>query len=264
MKKLILTASVMAIAIAAGPAYAENVEIKTETLGAKVESAIDKTAAKIETKYNQMKVAVLDHKGGEAKFIETNLNPEHTATGLIGKTITNSNGERIGTLEDIIVDGNGVAKTAIVADGDFAGIGKKAAFDYSSVINTNKKGDVVASISEQDIKAAKKFSYDAKDSANGSAVIPAGSYSVKELLDADVKTSSNNLDLDVENLTFNGNKAEYFVVEADNDKTKKDSYAAISFSDVKMLSTDDENEFDVQLSAATEQSLLAHISTAAQ
>ena len=189
----------------------------------------------------------------ENKFTEQNLNSEYTAKKLIGKTFVGSGNERVGTLEDIIVDGKGNIQSAIVADGDFAGVGKKAAFDFGSVVTQQSDGKVVASISEDDIKSARKFD-----------TVPTGSYSVKELLDADVETSNKALDADLENITFKGSKAEYFVLKAENEDVKgPDSYAAVEFSKVKLIPADND-EIDIQLSAAQEQSLLSHISTAAQ
>lgn len=267
MKKLILTTSVVALSLT-GLAHANsqttvntsvNAEAGTETGGLrdaldraidKTSAAIDKTANKIEKKYGDMKVSVMDR---ENRFTEQNLNSEYTAKKLIGKTIVNSQDERIGTLDDFIVDAKGNIQGVIVANGDFTGIGKKAMFDFDNVVSQQEDGKVVTSISEADIKSARKFES-----------IASGSYSVKELLDADVETASKALDADLENITFKGNKAEYFVIKADNEEISgPDSYAAVEFSKVKLLPAKD-NEVDIQLSAAQEQSLLSHISTAAQ
>lgn len=265
MKKFILTSSFLVLTMAA--AHAADVSAKAgataENIGVKLENAVDRTAAKVEAKYNEMKVSVMDGKSRETKFIEQSLNSEATAKKLLGRTIVDAKGKKVGTLEDIIVDANGTANWAVVADGDFVGVGKKAAFKYDHVINQNKEGNIVASISEGNIKAAKEFSYDAKEVAQGKTTIPAGSYSIKELLDADVETSAKNLDLDLENIAFKGNQAQYFVFEADNNKENKDGYAAVAFKDVKLLPKAD-NEVDLQLTGAQEQSLMAHISTAAQ
>lgn len=267
MKKLILTTSVIALSLT-GLAHANSqtnasVAVSTDTTaetsglrGAldraidKTTSVIDKTTNKVESKYHDMKVSVMDR---ENNFTEQNLNSEYTAKKLIGKTIINANGDRVGTLDDIIVSANGNVQSAVVANGDFAGIGKKAAFDFGSVVSQQADGKVVTSISENDIKQARKFD-----------AIPSGSYSVKELLDADVETANKALDADLENITFKGSKAEYLVLKADNDKVDgADSYAAVDFSKVKLMPQKD-NEVDIQLTAAQEQSLLAHISTAAQ
>ena len=267
MRKFILTSSFLVLGMASAYAADTTADIKAtaDNLGTKIENSMDRTAAKVEAKYNEMKVSVMDSsKSRETKFIEQSLNTEATAKKMLGKTIVDTKGEKIGTLEDIIVDANGKATWAVVADGDFVGIGKKAAFQYGNVITQKKDGDIVASISENNIKAAKEFSYDAKDAADGKTTIPSGSYSVKELLDADIETSAKNLDLDLENIAFKDGQAQYFVFEADNDKSDKDGYAAVAFKDVKIVPKNDKNEVDLQLTAAQEQSLLSHISTASQ
>lgn len=85
-----------------------------------------------------------------------------SADALIGKTVYGTNNEKIGEVDDVILDGSGQAKQLVVGSGGFLGIGEKmVAVDYNAANwdQTNNRINL-SSLSREDIKAMPEFTYD--------------------------------------------------------------------------------------------------------
>ncbi|MGX9142883.1 PRC-barrel domain-containing protein [Mesorhizobium sp. 128a] len=84
-------------------------------------------------------------------------------TNIIGESVYNGTGEdaqKIGDVSDVVFDGNGKAKSAIIGVGGFLGIGSKnVAFDYGKLEWVEKNGDrwLVAETTKEALTALPDF-----------------------------------------------------------------------------------------------------------
>lgn len=188
--------------------------------------------------------------GDEPEGVNTTIQANATATGMLDQPVNNMANDNVGTLRDIIIDSKGNAKLAVVSDTRIPGIGKEAAFEYSMIMRQNANGDVVMPISEDRIKAARSFSYDQSEAGEDADVrtIPAGGYSVDKLLSADVVDPQGKTVASVENITFRNGKADALIIGYDKTLGLGGKKAALRFSEVKLQSKGDGNA-QLQLSA---------------
>lgn len=220
----------------------------------KTKEAVKETTADVKdaTKeaYDDVKFSLFGQ-DENAAATEISLNAKVTASGMLGKPVFNNNNERVATLKDIILDESGAAKTVVVSDADFIGVGaKEAAFDYSMVTKREPEGDYIMPLSEETIDQAKTFSYDPADvNKEGTVVMPTSSYSVAKMLDADVLDMQNNKVADIDNITFKEGRADKVVIGFDKVLGMGGDKAALAMSDVKIIRGDD-NSVKFQISAA--------------
>lgn len=85
-----------------------------------------------------------------------------SAEELIGKNVYGRDNEKIGEVDDVILDASGQAKQLVVSSGGFLGIGEKqVAVDYTAA-NWDSQNDRLnlAGMSREDVKAMPEFEYD--------------------------------------------------------------------------------------------------------
>lgn len=259
--KILTTVSVIAL-MAAAPALADT-QIKAGTSpepGSKaaakqstgdfskdVENAWEDIKNDTSEAYKDIKATVVgDKKPGEA-YSTVTINSRMTADGMIGKAVHNESGESVATVKDIILDSDGKAMMIIVADGEFIGMGKKAAFDYNAITRVNADGDVIMPLTEKMIDNAAEFSYDRKDGGDNMRVIPSNGYSVSKLLDGQLVNQAKETVAQVDNITFRNGRADQLIVGFDKMLGMGGEKAAMGYGDAKMIQ--DGDGYDFQLSA---------------
>ena len=226
-KTILLGASMLAI-ITALPAFAAETAVKADTSAeVKVENALDKTGDAISNAANKTEEAVKNtYSDVKAYFSDDddlkvmssiNVASRNTADALLGTGVQNAEGKTIGEIHDVLVDAEGDAETVIIQDtAGLLGVGSKlAAFDFDVIEGYNKNQDVVVKLTEQSIKAAKPFEYDAAAAAKSDvkmSTIPAGQFSLSKILDADVIGPDGKKVADVETVAFDGDDADYIIV----------------------------------------------------
>lgn len=228
----------------------ENVKEELHRAEIKTKEMANNLTAKTERAYDKLKADMITDEAKTASGKTFTIDNRMTASGMIGQPVVNGKNERVGTLEDIIVDGNGKAVLAIVADGGPLSMGdKKAAFDYDLIASRNKDGDVLMPLTEEAIERVASFSYD-RDDANDekTRVIPAGGYSVKELLDADLLDSASKEVGDVENIVFrNGTATQLIVSHDDVQGSKADDLLALDYGSLKMVPEGDDVNYQMSV-----------------
>ena len=85
-----------------------------------------------------------------------------SAEELIGKNVYGRDNEKIGEIDDVILDANGQAKQLVVSSGGFLGIGEKqVAVDYTAANWDSQNNRLnLAGMSRDDVKAMPEFKYD--------------------------------------------------------------------------------------------------------
>ncbi len=231
----------------------EDVSKAWENTKEDVSEAADSVSDATKEAYENIKATLIDkdYKADNAQTVT--IDSRTTATGMIGQPIYNTKNEKIASVYDIILDENGKATHVIVADGGFFGLGTKyAAFDYGLVSQRGETGDVIMPLSEDTIKKAAKFSYDAADAGkDGVQAIPAGSLSVATLLGGQLVNPANETVAQVDNISFQNGAAKQVIVAFDQMLGVGGDKAALAYGDVKVLRQDDAGKnVDFQLSAA--------------
>jgi sporulation protein YlmC with PRC-barrel domain len=155
-----------------------------------------------------------------------------TAKAMLGADVLDPNGKDIAKVKDIIIDADGNATHVIVSDGGVLGIGDKlAAFEYGKVAGMNDKGDVRMALTQDMIDNAKEFSYDKDD--KDAKVIPAGSFSVDEILDGELRDERGSKVAGIDNLSIKNGKADSVIVKYHKKMSVKGEYAALSFASLE-------------------------------
>lgn len=85
-----------------------------------------------------------------------------SADELIGKNVYGRDNNKIGEVDDVILDGTGQAKQLVISSGGFLGIGEKqVAVDYSAANWDSQNNRLnLAGMSRDDVKAMPDFKYD--------------------------------------------------------------------------------------------------------
>lgn len=266
MKKTILSAASVLAIMAAAPAHADNMNTQAdasaevqmertqqqnddavvteqeleqgwENTKDTVSNAASDVADATEETYEDIKAAFIDN-DEDTEMTNVTINPRNTATAMIGSTLYNTDGEAIATISDIILDAEGNATMAVVADGEIFGLGKNAAFDFSILSNKNADGDVIAPLSEEMIDQAAAFSYDVEDQSDDVRVVPTNGYSVAELLEGQLVNAQGEAVADIDNISFSGSQAENLILGFNEVLGMGGNKAAMSFSEAKVVRDD--------------------------
>lgn len=202
--------------------------------------------------YEEIKATLIGEESGseQASLV---IDSRKTATGLIGKPVYNERGESVAKVTDIILDESGKATMVVVADGEFIGMGKKAAFDYGAITRVEVDGDVVMPLTEEMISNAASFSYDAADAGDANVrVIPANAISVAELLDGQVLNTKNEAVADIDNISLKNGRADKVIVSFDKVLGLGGQRAAMNFSDAKIIRDGDDLDFQLTANQANQ------------
>lgn len=171
-----------------------------------------------------------------------------SADQLIGMPVYNPRGERVATLKDIIIDQDGEAKMAVLADGEWIGLGKTVAFDYNVLLRKNKDGEVVASVTEDMIEGVVPFTYDRDTEETNVTVIPGNAYSTTNLLGAEIYNADGKDVAEIEDITFANGHAQKIVLSYDEFLGMGGKEATMRFEDANIVRQDD--DLSIKLSAA--------------
>ncbi len=179
--------------------------------------------------------------GDETNGANTKISMGATTKGLLDRPVYSTNNKHIGTMKDIIIDREGNAMLAVVSEAKLIDLGaKESAFDYGMVLRRDEKGDVVMPLTEETIKNAREFSYNAEDAGKENIrTIPAGGYSVEKLLKANIVNPSGDKVAGVDNITFRAGHIDALIVGFDKVLGMGGKQAALRFSDVKLLDKGD-------------------------
>lgn len=233
-RKFVITSAVALML--ATPALANDITQKTNA----------QKNAKQESGYQDVKAALLnDSKSGS--FQTLIIDERQTASGMIGSTVYNTNGDAVGKVHDIILDETGRADRVIIADGEVFGMGKKVAFNYDVVTTRSLEGDVIAPITEDTIKRAVEFSYDRAETNKNVQVIPSTSRSVAKLLDANVLNDQNEKVGSVDNIAFKNGRASELIVGFDKVLGMGGKKAAIAYQDATLVRHGNGDSYDYKL-----------------
>jgi sporulation protein YlmC with PRC-barrel domain len=259
-KKFLATASIIAL-MAVSPALAGTANTEDSTAKQateqvkegwdKTKKAVKETAedASDATKdaYRDFKAFIFSDDDGKLGVEQVQVNPRTTATGIIGEPVYNFNNERVGVVEDVILDQDGKAVMVIIGDGDFFGLGKLAAFDYNAMVEMNADGDIVMPLTEETIERAAEFSFDRNDTGENVRMMPANAYSVEKLLDAQLVNAKGETLGEVDDITFKDGQASQLIVGFDKILGFGGEEISLAYDDAKLV-RDGDDDYKYKLS----------------
>ena len=222
----------------------EVIDRQTEKAGVATREAYEETKAASKDAYGDVKAYFSDDKDVKA-VSSLNVKGRLTADELIGADVANPAGEKIGTIEDILVDNEGDAETVVINDGGVLGLGgKTVAFDYDIIEGFTGEKDVVVKLSEKSLKAAKRFEYEAPSTPDAKiSVMPASQFSVKKIIDAKVVDAQGKAVANVDTVAFEGDDADYVIVTFNKILGMGGDQAALDFEAVDLVNNNGKYQF---------------------
>ena len=259
-KKFLATASIIAL-MSVSPAFAGTANTDdsvAKEAAEQVKEGWDKTKKAVKdtaedaseaTKaaYRDFKAFIFSDDGDKLGVEQIKVNPQTTATGIIGEPVYNFNDERVGVVEDIILDQDGKAVMVIIGDGDFFGLGKLAAFDYDSMVEMSADGDIVMPLTEETIDRAAEFSFDRNDTGENVRMMPNNAYSVEKLLDAELVSANGETLGEVDDISFKAGRASQLIVGFNKILGLGGEEISLAYDDAKLVREGD-NRFKYTLS----------------
>lgn len=194
----------------------EAIERQTDRAGAATREVYEDAKAQTKESYGDVKAYFSDDKDVKA-VTSINIDSRLTADELLGAAVQNPAGEKIGSIEDILVDKEGDAETVVINDGGILGLGGKlVAFDYDIIEGMSADKDVIVKLTDASIKKAKRFEYEAPSKPDAAiSVMPSSQFSVKKIKDAKVVDAKGKAVANVSDVVFDGDDADYLVVTFD-------------------------------------------------
>jgi len=182
---------------------------------------------------------------------ELRVDLERSASGIIGKDVLGVNGEKIATVDDIIIGKDGNAEYVVVRDGGFFGMGGKlVALDYSAVTRAGAEGeaDMMVPISREGLEQITEFSYTPTESATVRSM-PSESLRVSELLKG--KILDNNLEplAEIDNATILNGQIQFVIVSFNKTLGVGGDRGFIAFNQVDVTPGENGKPIDITLSA---------------
>jgi hypothetical protein len=93
---------------------------------------------------------------------------DHRVQPILGREVRGSSGEDMGRIVDVIVDGRGRPRAAIIDFGGFLGVGsRKIVIDWNALQFTSDNGPVGLALTRDQVKAAPEY-------RNGKPVVVVG------------------------------------------------------------------------------------------
>lgn len=228
-KNLLLGAGMCLLLLSASPAIhaAETADTQLKAAVQKVEKATQKALEKV------------------AEAIDEAVRTEPVDTvrvsDILGKPIYALNGSKLGNLKDMLVDQEGVAQTAIIASGGVLGFGQKlTSYPYPNVVALNANEKIALMPLAPEVKdAGQPFSYKTTDANDGMQVVPAGHFSVNELLRAPVINTRGKEVGHISSMVLSERKVEEVVVDYDTNLLESPTNTThYSFHDMSLFRKD--------------------------
>ncbi len=227
----------------------EAVSSTAKDVGDAAEDAYEATADKTKEIYNDVKSAIKDD--NEVVNVETvQVNPEAKVSSLIDMSLQNTDGKEIGVVQDLIIDQDGAVKMVVLDEGQYFGLGKTVAFDYSVIQNRTKDGAIVAPLTQDAIDTAAPFTYERKDASAETKVMPANGYSMNKILDGDITDPKNTALASIDDAVITNGKISHFIIGYGKTLGLGGKQAVLSFDDVSPTVNDGVVNFQLNVEKA--------------
>lgn len=180
-----------------------------------VNEAVQEATDNAKAAYEKIKAAMIsDAETKELNYVM--VDPRMTAVGILGQPIVNIAEEKLGTVEDIILQSNGKADAIIITHGGYFNMGTKmAAFDYDMAMRRQANGDVIMPLSKESVDKAMGFSYDRENASDKIRVMAKTAISVKDLLKGSLMDNTGAVVAKTDNVYFQEGQASRVIFSFD-------------------------------------------------
>jgi hypothetical protein len=184
--------------------------------------------------HQDIKAILIDEVDSGGAVDHISFDSRMTASGMLGKAVYDGTGKRLATIDDIIINDAGTATSIVLSDGGFMGLGGKlAAFDYNLLTQRTDNGDLVMALSEDAIRQAAPFSYDAADAGDGrTQVMSISNYRISKVLDSTLSDPPGIKVAEVDNASFRDGQVDYLIAGFDKTLGMGGKMAAIKYNTV--------------------------------
>ena len=224
-----------------------DIEKTADQAARKTEKAAEKTAAAAEDGYENVKDAFADANLDEGDTATVRINTYASAEKIIGKPVFNSDKERIGTINDIIIGQKGDIEQLVIANGGLLSVGDKEISVSYQAANLHRENDMLMmDLSEADIENSREFSYNSNAESDSIDAMSSGSLSIAKLMGAELVGPDDEVLAEVENFAFNDNgSVDKLLVKYDQTLGLGGDLAAVDFGAVRMVSQDESAKFEL-------------------
>lgn len=244
MKSKIVTMTALGLIMATGAAQAAQdagatTSSTSPTVGQRIDNGIEASKNALDRAGDRIS-NLMSEPDSKGVYAGIDLKGYSTAENLIGKDVNNLSSKKVATVEDILVDQQGVATKVILSNGGLMGIGDKlVALDYKLLHQDAANGDMLAPLTDEIIKQMTPFSYTSADAREGLMVKPAGTYSIKQLLAGNVVDAANKNVASIDDVTFSNGEAKDIIATYGTTLGMGGHKFAVDFDSVAKLDSDD-------------------------
>lgn len=237
MNKILTTVSVIAL-ISTTSVFAS----EKQELAESASEAVKDIAEETEKKYEELKSFVFGDESENLELTTTSFDADYRAENIIGRAVHNLN-ERVGTVHDIILDSDGNAVLAVIADGEIFGLGKLVAINYSDLMDHKFSDAFLMSITEENIDQIAEFTYEKNRESKDIRVIPQNGYSLAKLLDSDLTNKNGQSVAEIDDVYLEDGKASHLIV--DFDEVYYDETVAVEYEIAQIVAKDGDYSFQL-------------------
>ena len=272
--KILMSASIIAIGLAATPTFADTTgqvnptgeaayDSYNETLETKYKTnkhsstqkdpeLIEAIENEVEAAYNKAGEIAQDvEQWGEDVFVgEMTFHKMEMASNWMGLNVVSSDGKNIGEISDVIIN-NSSEIDGFIVDQDIAlGLGGQERFVPNKALRVNiEKNEIVISMSEQEFEQIPEFSYDPSvASVPAIDVISRDQISLANLMDTDLKNMNNETIAEVQDIRLSNGEATNVIATFDPSFMADEQALSLSFDGLTQVQT--KNETYLRLSEA--------------
>lgn len=214
----------------------------------------EETKETTENTMEKIRAAFINEQAEPANFSYVEINPRATAKGMLGQDVLGLEGEKVGKIEDIIINERGRAETVVISHGGLMGIGaQKTAMDYNDLFRFAANDQtMMMPVSQQVLENGMRYSYDPEDAGPDAEanlmVMPESSMRVSRLLGSNVSNNRGEVVADADNIHFDEDMAERLIISFNGDYGLGKDYASLEYNRMDLMKIN-QNNYQYRMSA---------------
>lgn len=214
----------------------------------------EQTKEATEETIEKIRAAFINEQAEPVSIAYVEINPKATAKGMLSQDVLGLEGEKVGTIEDIIINERGRAETVVISHGGLMGIGaQKTAMDYNDLFRFTANNRVMMMpVSQQVLENGMRYSYNPEDAGVDAdanlMVMPESSMRVSRLLGSNVSNNRGEIVANADNIHFDEDMAERLIISFNGDYGLGKDYASLEYDRMDLMKIN-RNNYQYRMSA---------------